>query len=417
MNIQNLSVNEIYEYEKNPRDNEPAVAAVAESIEEFGFRVPIIVDKNNVIIAGHTRLKAAKQLGMTEVPVIQAADLTEKQVKAFRIADNKTNEFAEWNMELLTEELKGLDDIFTGFDTQEYDDLMALGDEAEDDDFELEVPEVAKSKHGQIYELGRHRLMVGDSTSIKDVEKLMNYELADLVVTDPPYNVNYEGQGGMTIQGDDQDDASFLQFLIDAFTAMSNSLKPGGAYYIWHADTNRYTFSKALLAVDMKERQNLIWIKSSLVMGRQDYQWIHEPVLYGWKPGAAHYFVEDYTNTTVMEDLPKINQMTKDELKDYVKELRKQLDEGTTIIREDKPHSSDLHPTMKPVPLMGENIRNSSRRNEVVLDLFGGSGSTLMAAEQLGRICNIMELEPRYADVIINRWEKYTGGKAKLIEE
>ena len=267
-------------------------------------------------------------------------------------------------------------------------------------------------KRGDFFKLGDHYLLCGDSTDLKDIDTLMQGAKADLVVTDPPYNVDYEGQKGMKIQNDAMSDNQFIQFLTDTFAAMKHALKDGGAYYIWHADTNRLAFSQALLNNDMKERQNLIWVKNAMVLGRQDYQWKHEPCLYGWKPGAAHYFIEDYTNTTVIEDAPNINQLDKDGLKNYIKELLKAIDEKTTIIREDKPRSSDLHPTMKPVPMIADQIINSSRKDEIVLDQFGGSGSTLMACEQTGRKARLMELDPVYCDVIIERWESFTGQKA-----
>lgn len=415
MNIQLTDINKINAYANNPRNNEDAVLAVAESIQEFGFKNPIIVDKDYTIIAGHTRILAAQKLGISEVPVIVADDLTEEQVRAFRIADNKTNEIAEWNLEMLAEELKGLEEIFTGFDQDEFQEMMGLDQTIEEDEYDIEEPVEPKTKPNEIYQLGQHRLMVGDSTDTKAVQTLMEGHLADLVVTDPPYNVNYEGQKGMKIENDNQEEQQFLEFLTDTFQAMKDNLKEGGAYYIWHAD--EYAFIQALRAVDMKERQRLIWVKSSMVLGRQDYQWKHEPCLYGWKSGAAHYFIDDFTNTTVIEDAPNINAMNKDQLKDYIKELIKQRDAGSTIIREDKPTNSDLHPTMKPVKLMAYQVQNSSKRKERVLDLFGGSGSTLMACEQLDRKAYIMELEPKYADVIIDRWEQYTGETAERVSE
>lgn len=414
MKIENMNIAELIEYDKNPRINEEAVEKVAKSIQEFGFKNPIIVDKDNIIIAGHTRLKAALQLGMKEVPVIKAVDLNEKQVKAFRIADNKTSEFAEWDLEKLEGELKDLEDMFTGFNAEEFEEIMGLDELVEEDDYELDPPENPKSKEGDIYKLGQHTLMVGNSTSVEQVKKLMNNEQADLVVTDPPYNVNYEGQKGMKLDNDNMEREAFQQFLMDTFKAMNESMKPGAAYYVWHAKAE--PFLRALRLNGMESRQTLVWVKSSMVMGRQDYQWKHEACLYGWKEGAAHYFIEDFTNTTVIEDAPNINQMNKDELKDYVKELQNKIDEGTTILREDKPHSSELHPTMKPIKLMARNIINSSNRGQAVLDLFGGSGSTLIACEQLGRRCFTMELDPRYADVIVKRWEDYTGETAELIE-
>ena len=410
--IEYVPIDSIFPYENNPRINDQAVEAVAQSIEEFGFKGPIIVDKDNVIIAGHTRKKAAEALGMTEVPVIKALDLDEEQVRAFRIADNKTNEFAEWDLDLLGIELQGLEEIFTGFDLGEYDEMMGIEKEVTEDDFEIEIPEEPKSKVGDIYQLGRHRLMVGDSTDSEHMKQLMDGAEADLTVTDPPYNINVQGQDGMTIMNDNMANDDFQIFLNDTFRVMKEALRAGGAFYIFHSDTQRYRFSHALLVNELQERQNLIWIKSSFTLGRQDYQWKHEPALYGWKEGAAHYFVNDHTQSTVIEDMPNINQMTKDELKEQVKELRKFIDAGTTLLREDKPSSNDLHPTMKPLTLLQTPIKNSSKKGQIVLDQFGGSGSTLITCEQLDRICYMMEYEPKYADVIINRWEHFTGEKA-----
>lgn len=245
----------------------------------------------------------------------------------------------------------------------------------------------------------------------------MGGQMADLVVTDPPYNVNYEGgtKDALKIQNDNMDDASFLAFLIDAFKTMKEFLKPGGSYYIWHADLNRRLFSEALKQIQMEERQNLIWVKNALVLGRQDYQWKHKPCLYGWKEGAAHHFIDLRGEETVIEDNPSLNKMSKPDLIQYVKELRKMIDDKSTILREDKPLTNDLHPTMKPVPLIAYLIRNSSLKNEVVLDLFGGSGTTLIACEQLGRKARIMELDPKYCDVIVSRWEELTGREAEKI--
>ena len=427
LKIEYKDISELIPYINNPRINDGAVDKVASSIKNFGFKNPIIIDKDNEIIAGHTRLKAARKLGLEEVPTIKVEDLTDNQIKAFRIADNKTAEFAEWDMELLEIEMEDLGDMFTGFSDDELDDIMGIDKEVEEDDFDEEPPDEAISKRGDIWQLGRHRLLCGDSTSEKDMEKLMNGALADLTVTDPPYNVDYSAKNEylnkvdkgnrvqIAIENDAKSESEFIDFLEKAFYNMKSALKPGGVFYIWHA--KRLAFSKALERVGLEERQDLIWIKNNMVIGRQDYQWKHEACLYGWKEGAGHYFIDDFTNTTVIEDNPNINAMNKEELKEYAKELRKVIDAGSTIIREDKPSVSDLHPTMKPLKLIGFSIKNSSKKGEIVLDQFGGSGSTLMACEQLDRICYMMEFDPKYVDVIINRWEQYTGQKAVLISE
>lgn len=417
MEIKQVKLDSLKAYEKNPRIiSEEAVQKVAESIKEFGFKIPIIADKNNTIVAGHTRKKAAESLGMTEVPVIVADDLTEDQIQAFRLADNKVSEYSEWDLDLLQEEI---DNISTDMDRFGFDGMMTELDieDVEEDEYEEKLPREPKAKYGDIYQLGRHRVMCGDSTIPEDMEKLTDGRKADMVVTDPPYNVAYEGgtAEALTIQNDDMDELKFEQFLTDAFKTMTASLKPGGAFYIWHSESTGHPFIKALEAANLKLRQKLIWVKSSLVIGRQDYHWKHEPCFYGWKDGAAHYFSLDRTQTTVIEDDPKLKAMTKDQLIDYAKELRSLMDAGTTIIREDKPTKSEMHPTMKPVKLIARSVLNSCRPGEIVLDVFGGSGSTLIACEQTDRTAYLMELDPKYVDVIIDRWELLTGQEAVKI--
>lgn len=412
-----LNISELKPYENNPRFNENAVDAVAASIKEFGFKVPIVIDKNNVIIAGHTRLKAAQKLGMTEVPVIVADDLTEEQVKAFRIADNKVAELAEWDFEKLEMELKELNIDMNQFGFE-------IEPETTEDNFDVDkaVEESAKNpvcQMGEIWQLGNHRLMVGDSTSKEDVIKLMNGEQADCVITDPPYNVDYEGQtkDKLKIKNDKMSPEDFKQFLIKAFTRINEILKEGGAFYIWLASREHVNFETALNCTGLQVREQLIWVKSQFSLGRQDYHWRHEPCLYGWKDGAAHYFVDDRTQDTVIEDMPNINKMSKEELKQYIKELRDKMESvPTTIIREDKPSHNSDHPTMKPIKLIAKLMKNSSKAGEKVLDLFGGSGTTLVTAEQLGRKCYMMEYDPIYADVIIKRWETLTGKKAVKLD-
>ena len=411
MNIIEKDITELRAYEKNPRHNEKAVDAVAASIREFGFKVPIVIDKENVIAAGHTRVAAARKLGLEKVPCIVADDLTEEQIRAFRLADNKTAELAEWDEDLLAEELKMLDDIDMsefGFDMSEYDDDKDI----EEVDFEDNPEEEPTAKLGQIYQLGEHRLMCGDSTDPKDVEKLMGGQVADMMVTDPPYNVNYESTAGK-IKNDNLRDEEFLQFLQKAMKCASDSLKSGGAYYVWYATAESRNFQNACISQSLAVKQVLIWVKNQFVLGRQDYQWIYEPCLYGWKEGAAHYFINNRSETTVLEEPQDFKKMKKEELV----ELLEKLFDTTDVIRENKPSKSELHPTMKPVALFARLIRNSSKKGEIVLDLFGGSGTTMMACEQLGRKAYLMEYDPHYADVIIKRWEEYTGKKAELISE
>lgn len=417
MKITYMTPNELVPYDKNPRINDESVDLVANSIREFGFKQPIVVDKDNIIIAGHTRWKAAKQLGLKEVPVIQATDLTTAQVKAYRLADNKVGEASEWDFDLLSDELEDLADEFDmsafGFETEEEDTAEAI-----EDNYEPDIPTEPMTKSGQIWQLGKHRLMIGDSTEPEDVEKLCNGDLMDLVVTDPPYNVAIENSQGMTIENDDMSSDSFQEFLTHAFENLNDHLKAGGAFYVWYASRTHMDFEQALRNVGLEVREQLIWNKNALVLGRQDYQWKHEPCLYGWKDGASHYFINTRTLTTVIEEAEggslDIDALKKDELKSILTKVLEAYPE-VTVINEKKPTKNDLHPTMKPIKLIARLIRNSSRTGERVLDLFGGSGSTLIACEQLNRRCYMMEYDPRYADVIIDRWQEQTGEKAVLL--
>lgn len=413
MNIQTLKLTDITPYEKNPRSNDEAVKYVAASIEKFGFKVPIVIDKNNVIVCGHTRYKAAKKLKIKEVPCIIADDLTDEQIKAYRLADNKVAEYSEWDMDLLFEELSSLTGDFDMLDFG-FDEIVESMEEKEviEDDFEPDVTKEAVSKMGDIYKLGNHILMVGDSTKQEDVEKLMDGQIADLVVTDPPYNVNVSNSKGMKIQNDNMASSLFNEFLTMAFSNIYNSLKPGGAFYIWFASTEYINFETALNKNNLYVRQELIWNKNNFILGRQDYHWKHEPCLYGWKDGAAHYFIDDRTQSTVIEDVPQeFDNMKKSELIKLLNDIYRKHPH-TSVINEAKPKVNDLHPTMKPLKLIGLLVNNSSKENEIVLDLFGGSGSTLMVCEQLNRSCRMMEYDPVYADVIITRWEEFTGKKA-----
>lgn len=391
MEIVYKKLDELTPYAHNPRHNDgKATEQVAASIEEFGFKVPLVIDEGGVIVTGHTRYKAARQLGMTAVPCIVAGDLTPGQIKAFRLADNRVAEAATWDDEQLALELSEL--LEMGFDG-----LEQLGFEESDfydgaDDSEVveaPVPEESEPrvKPGELWALGEHRLLCGDATSSADVERLAGGELADMWLTDPPYNIGYEGKTAdkLTIQNDSfSSDDAFVDFLVNAFTCALSQSKPGAAFYIWHASTQSKNFLDAAAAAGMTIRQVLIWAKDVFTLGRQDYQWQHEPCLYGWKDGAAHYFTSSRSETTV--------------------------------IHEKKPTRSELHPTMKPIRLMAYQIRNSSKPGETVLDTFGGSGSTLMACEQTNRRCLTMELDPHYCDVIIQRWEEFTGQQAVRID-
>lgn len=415
MSIEYINIDEIIPYENNPRNNDEAVPYVANSIKEFGFKVPIIIDENNVIVAGHTRLKAAEMLGLENVPCILADDLTEEQIKAFRLADNKVGEIATWDLSKLNIELEGIDMPMSDFG---FKDISESDIEIKEDDFDFNEEEELpppKTKRGEIYQLGDHVLMCGDSTSQNDVDKLMNGAIADLVVTDPPYNVNVSNSQGMTIENDNMQNDEFREFLIKAFSNMNLYIKEGGAFYVWYAGKEHINFETALNSADLHVRQQLIWVKNQFNLGRQDYQWQHEPCLYGWKDGAGHYFTYDRTQSTTIEDKPiDYDNLSKEQaIKMLKKVYSAQL--PSTIIRENKPLVNDLHPTMKPINLIARLIKNSSEKQEIVLDLFGGSGSTLIACQQLNRKCYMMEYDPRYADAIIHRWEEFTGRKAVLI--
>lgn len=387
MKIEEIDINLIQPYENNPRNNENSVDKVAKSIKEFGFKVPIIIDKDNIIVAGHTRYLAAKKNEMDKLPCIRADDLTDEQVKAFRLVDNKVTEFSEWDLDLLNMELDDLKefDIDMSEFGFEFDFDINSNEQVEDDDFEVELPKEAKSKLGDIYQLGRHKLMCGDSTDINAVEKLLNGVTVDLFLTDPPYNVDYEGDTAehLKIQNDSMSDENFLIFLTNAFNCVAKFMKDGACFYIWYSSSQTLNFWQACANAKLDIKQNLIWAKKHFVLGRQDYQWKHEPCLYGWKGGAKHNWYND----------------------------RKQ----TTILEFDKPLRNAEHPTMKPVELFNYQICNNTTKDDVVLDLFGGSGTTLIACEQNGRSSYLMELDPKYCDVIVERWEKLTNQKAKLI--
>lgn len=401
MNIIEKPIAEVKPYEKNPRKNDQSVDKVANSIKEFGFKVPIVVDKNNIIVCGHTRYKAAKKLGLSVVPCVVADDLTEEQIKAYRLADNKVGEDSLWDMDLLGSELEDILNI----DMEDFGFFLPEGEtEVVEDDYDKPAPEEPKSKLGDIYQLGRHRLMCGDSTNIDCVKKLVGECQIDMLLTDPPYNVNYEGTAGK-IKNDNMEDAAFRQFLTDAFLSAWAVMKSGAAFHIWHADSEGYNFRGACRDAGFRVRQCLIWVKNSLVLGRQDFQWKHEPCLYGEKE-LPEGVVEEYEE----DDHEPCLYGWKDG-KHYWFKNRKQ----TTILEFEKPRVSKEHPTMKPIKMFDYEIKCNTKPGENVLDLFGGSGTTLMACEQDGRNAFIMEFDPRFVDVIIDRWESFTGEKAVLL--
>jgi site-specific DNA-methyltransferase (adenine-specific) len=395
MQIEQIEIESLLPYARNSRTHsDEQTAQIAASIKEFGFTNPVLIDNDNQIIAGHGRLMAARKLQLKEVPCIRLGYLTETQKKAYVIADNKLALNSGWDEEMLALEIAELKDEDFDIDLLGFtdDELAGLADQiAEevegltDEDEAPAVPEEAKTKPGDIYVMGKHRLMCGDSTSIADLERLCDGQPVDMWLTDPPYNVAYEGgtKEKLTIKNDSMGDDQFRQFLRDAYTAADAVMKPGAVFYVWYADVESYNFIGAARDTAWKISQILIWKKSSLILGRKDYHFIHEPCLYGWKEGAGHLWASD----------------------------RKQ----TTILEFDKPTRNGEHPTMKPVALFEYQLLNNTKGGDIVLDSFGGSGTTLIAAEKNGRVARIMELDPKYCDVIVRRWEEFTGKKAELI--
>lgn len=346
--------------------------------------------------------------------IVRADQLTEEQKREFIIKDNVA--FGEWDDETLTEDFDP--DELLDWGLGDLDDEPEDNDADEDDYGEEDAANApTRCNPGDVWQLGRHRLMCGDSTKEADVAKLMGGERAHLLLTDPPYNVDYQGgtKDKMKIANDNMDDVAFVGFLTAAFNCAIQAMRPGAVFYVWHADSKGYEFRTALKEVGLTLRETLIWVKNALVLGRQDYQWRHEPCLYGWKDGAAHYFVDDRSQSTVIEDAGvDYRKLKKDELLKLVLQLT-DVSVPNTVIYEDKPTKNDIHPTMKPVKLMARLIKNSTKQEQLVLDLFGGSGSTLIACEQINRKCFTMEYDPKYCDAILDRWEKLTGEEAERI--
>lgn len=385
--IKYLPIDKIKPYENNPRKNDEAVKYVAESIKQFGFKNPIILDKNNVIVAGHTRLKAAEELDIKEVPCIYADDLSEEQVKAFRLADNKVAEIASWDFGKLEEELADID-----IDMSEFGFDVKTGDEPTEI-IEHDVPENVETrcKLGDLWQLGSHRLICGDSTDSAVIDKLMDGEKADMVFTDPPWNVNYgdveegnkQGYKPRTILNDFMGTEEFKQFMFSAFKCMNNASKAGAGTYVVMSAQEWGNMMLTLAQNKYHWSSTIIWNKDRLVLSRKDYHTKYEPIWYGWKEGSRLHPLKD----------------------------RKQSD----VWDFNRPSKSEEHPTMKPVELVARAIKNSSEKQNIVLDLFGGSGTTLIACEQLERKCYMSELDPKYCDVIIKRWEELTGKDAEKL--
>lgn len=394
MNIQKIEIGKLKPADYNPRKDlkpeDEEYQKIKKSIIEFGYVDPIIVNTDMTVIGGHQRLKVLKDLGYTVIEC-NMVDLDKNKEKALNIALNKiTGEWDNKKLEELIAELKEeeFDLSTTGFTFDEVDNILKDITGSKEDDFDIDqvLNDIEKptTKPGDVWLLGKHRLMCGDSTVKEDVIHLMNKQVADMILTDPPYNVDYEGKtaDALKIENDNMNETEFYNFLLTSFRNMYESIKCGGSIYVFHADTEGLNFRNAFKSCGFKLAQCLVWVKNTFVMGRQDYQWRHEPILYGWKEGNGHYFVNDRKQSTVLEF--------------------------------DKPSRNTEHPTMKPVDLLVYLIKNSSKENNLILNLFAGSGSTLIAAEQTKRTCYMMELDPKYCDVIIKRWENLTGEKAIL---
>lgn len=389
------SIKDLKHDHKNARKRtDRSAALIAESFKRYGAARSIVIDEDGRILAGNGTVEGARKAGISKLRIIEAegdeliavrrVGLSEDEKVGLALADNRSSDLSDWDHEMLRQ-LSEEHDLTPWF---EDDELLAEVLEPEqgltDADDVPEAPAEPTTKPGDLWILGNHRLLCGDSTDTVALERLMENKPANLWLTDPPYNVNYEGGTGLKIQNDNMKDAEFRQFLHDVYVAANCFLRPGAAFYIWHADSEGYNFRGAAVDIGWKVRQCLIWLKSSLVMGRQDYQWKHEPCLYGWTEGAAHYWGSD----------------------------RKQ----TTILEFDKPRRNGEHPTMKPVELFQYQMENSTKQGDVVLDSFGGSGTTIIAAERIHRKARLMELDPAYCDVIVKRWEDFTGKKAILEE-
>lgn len=437
MKIQKMRVSSLKPYENNAKIHTPEqIDQIRRSILDFGFNDPIAVDETGMIIEGHGRLLAVQAMGWEEVDCIVLEGLTEDQKRAYIHVHNQLTMNTGFDLDILEQELKsiqGFDMGVFGFDLDfdlESDFTFDDGESAQAEVTAAAEKKDPRTKQGQLWKLGKHRLMVGDSTSKADVDRLTEGKKMDLCLTDPPYNVAlghsgsaYEAQqrhrrtDGLLIMNDDMEDGEFHEFLRAFYEQMLRVLKPGASFYIFHADSEGLNFRSALRAAGGQLRQSLVWVKNAMTLGRQDYQWKHEPILYGWKDGKSHYFVNDRCQTTVFETRTDIAEMPREELEQYAEFLQAQLEAvHSTVVREKRPNRSVLHPTMKPVALCGKLIQNSTKRGGRVIDFFGGSGSTLMACEETGRVCYAMELDPRYADVIISRWEDSTGEKAVLLD-
>lgn len=402
--MKRVKINEVKSNPNNPRViKDEKFQKLVQSLKDFPDMAevrPIVVNTDMIVLGGNMRLKAMKEAGWKDVP-IEIVDWPEDKQREFVIKDNVG--YGEWDWELIVKDWPEAEEWGVDVPAFAHDKII---NEIKEDDFDIPNGGIETDiVVGDLFEIGQHKLLCGNSTEIETWQKLFNKELCDMVMTDPPYNVNYEGGTGLKIMNDKMTNESFYQFLYDFYTALGSYTKPGGAWYVWHADSEGANFRQAFKDSGLLLKQTLIWVKNALVMGRQDYHWKHEPCLYGWKEGAAHYFTEDRTKTTVIEDIADYKKLSKKELLDLVKEMTSDK-QKTTVIHCDKPSKNDVHPTMKPIKLLAPLIENSSKIGELVADGFLGSGSTMVAAHQLGRKCYGMELDPKYCQVIIDRMKK-----------
>lgn len=443
MRLEKRKLSELKPAAYNPRKalkpGDEEYEKLAASIEKHGYIDPIVINEDGTIIGGHQRRTVMMDLGYEEAEVIIVSLPDKNDEIAANIALNQISGEFEKDalMGLLIQlESDGYDTMAAGFTTNDLSELFAeidLTQEANDDHYDVDKAlEEAKeaepvTKYGDIWQLGEHRLMCGDATDFSDIGILMAGSEADLILTDPPYNVDYEAKDKSLersykrnttrttneILNDKMGEDEFYNFLYRIFSNYCDVAKEGAAVYVFHADSEGLAFRQAFDAAGFKLAEVLIWEKNQFVIGRQDYHWRHEPILYGWKEGAGHYFIDDRSQDTVfIEDDIDFKAMKKDDLVAYIERIREAFMSRTSVQFEKKPARSDMHPTMKPVALVGRLMANSSRRGEIVADFFGGSGTTLIAAEQLGRVAYLMEINPKYCDVIVNRWEEFTGRKA-----